>query len=133
MGMHGRLHKAFTSLELAIVIAIVGLLAAVVTPNFAAMRTDAQYAAEQSVAATVRTRVSLAYMQALARGGNAFPAALDDAELGPASDQNPLFTNVMEFGITDGNWTKTAANVYTYRPSGSTYFYTPANGKLTRS
>lgn len=128
-----RMKSAFTLVELVMVIVIIGLLAAVVTPKFASIKTEAQNAAESGTAAAVRSGINLAYMQSLAQGGNSYPAALDAAANAAASEANPLFTNVIESGVTDGNWTKTAANVYRYTPTGATFTYTPADGKFIKS
>ncbi|MFH1503866.1 MAG: type II secretion system protein [Candidatus Omnitrophota bacterium] len=52
-------NKAFTLLELLIVISIIAILAATVIPNFIGFDTEARLAATQTNLSTLRTRVSL--------------------------------------------------------------------------
>ncbi len=122
--------KAFTLVELIMVIVIIGLLAAVVTPQFVSMKDEAQNAAEEASVAAVRTGIKLIRMSNLAKGLDEYPAKLDDASKGDASDSNPLFTNVVEGGLTDGNWEKSGNNAYTYKPTGVKYKYDKKTGEF---
>lgn len=128
MAMHKP--KAFTLVELVMVIVIIGLLAAVITPQFTDMRSDAQLAAEQASVAAVRTGIKMIRMSNLARGGEEFPAELDTASNGDASDNNPLFSNVVEGGLTDPNWEKNNKTTYTYKPTGTKYKYDKKTGEF---
>jgi prepilin-type N-terminal cleavage/methylation domain-containing protein len=124
--------KAFTLVELVMVIVIIGLLAAVVVPQFGDMRTQAQAAAENATASAVKSGIKLAYMTNLTKGLSTYPATLDSAAIGLASATNPLFTTVIDNGVTDGNWRKTAATRYQFVPTGGTYVYTALTGLFTR-
>jgi len=121
----------FTLVELIMVIVIIGLLAAVVTPKFTTMRSEAQSAAEQGVVAAVRSGVKLAHLTNITQGDNNYPSSLDSADTGEASEDNPLFTEVIEGGLTDSHWEKTAATTYEYNPTGNTYAYSSADGTFT--
>ncbi|MGD8451481.1 MAG: type II secretion system protein [Phycisphaerae bacterium] len=126
--MKRRNYRAFTLVELVMVIVIIGLLAAVVTPKFTSMRTEAQDAAEQATLSAIRTGIKLVHMTSLAQGQDTYPTALDSAANGEASEKNPLFADVIEGGITDANWKKTGKRGYQYVPTGTTYVYDEKTG-----
>lgn len=126
-------HKrsAFTLVELVMVIVIIGLLAAVITPQFVDMRGEAQNAAEEATVAAVKTGIKMIRMSNLAKNvEDEYPEKLDDAKKGVAGDDNPLFTNVVEGGLTDPNWEKTANLVYRYIPTGIKYKYDKKTGEF---
>ena len=126
-------HKhAFTLVELVMVIVIIGLVAAVVVPQFGDMRTQAQSAAENATVSAVLSGIKLARMTNLTHGTDAYPATLDSAQVGLASSTNPLFTTVIDDGVTDSNWEKTAAATYQFVPTGNTYAYTAATGAFVK-
>lgn len=121
--------EAFTLVELVMVIVIIGLLAIVVTPKFIDIKTSAQTSAEQGTVAAVRSGIQIAHLANLAQGTDAYPASLDSASAGDASDTNALFTEVIENGISDPNWEKTAQG-YSYKPSGNSYTYDSGTGQF---
>jgi prepilin-type N-terminal cleavage/methylation domain-containing protein len=123
--------KAFTLVELVMVIVIIGLLAAVVVPKFGDLKDEARTAAEQGTVAGVRTGIKLVHMTNLAQGSDTYPATLDSASVGAGSETNPLFTNVIDGGISDGNWEKSDADTYEYTPTGNTYDYDSSDGSFT--
>ena len=127
-----RNQKAFTLVELVMVIVIIGLLAAVVIPQFGDMRTEAQGAAENATASAVISGIKLARMTNLTKGTDAYPATIDSAANGNASDMNQLFTNVIDNGVTDKNWKKVNATTYQFVPTTRNYKYDKTTGKFTK-
>lgn len=125
-----RRHTAFTLVELIMVIVIIGLLAAVVTPKFVDIKSEAQAAAEKGMVSGVRAGIKVAHLASLAQGTDTYPASLDSASVAAASASNPLFTAVIDGGVTDGNWSKASATTYTYTPTSITYTYTSADGSF---
>jgi len=96
----------FTLIELVMVIAILGILAAVAIPRFIDLSGDAQAAAEEGVVGSVRSGVYTYYAE-----NKAFPSALDNANDGDCTAANPCFGNVLEYAITE-DWSK-SGSVYT--------------------
>ncbi|MBN2445597.1 MAG: prepilin-type N-terminal cleavage/methylation domain-containing protein [Phycisphaerae bacterium] len=128
--MFSRVHRAFTLVELVMVIVIIGLLAAVITPQFTDMRDDAENAAETATVAAVRTGIKMVRMSNLAKNLDEFPTTLDSAANGEATNSNPLFTEVVENGLTDSNWKKTGKRSYQYVPTKTTYTYSTTTGEF---
>jgi len=131
-GARMKTRHAFTLVELVMVIVIIGLLAAVVVPKFSDMRTEAQGAAEQGTVAAVRSGIKLVHMTNLAKGLTDYPSKLDSSSTGQASEKNPLFTEVVEGGISDPNWEKVKGNTYKYGPTGNKYKYDKSTGTFKK-
>lgn len=130
MTLQHRRH-AFTLVELVMVIVIIGLLAAVVTPQFSSMKTEAQNAAEQGAVSAIRSGINLANMTRLAQGLDGYPSTLDSAANGVASATNVLFTQVIKDGVSDPNWQKTGNRRYRFNPTQRVYTYNQNAGTFT--
>ena len=115
--------RGFTLIELVMIIAILGILAAVAIPRFVDLTTSANEAAEKGVVGGVRAGIYTYYAQY-----RTYPGTLGDNAGGDCTDADPCFENVLgQGGVTD-DWSK-AGLVYT-GPTGSTYTYTPADGSF---
>jgi general secretion pathway protein G len=125
---------AFTMIELVFVIVILGILAAIAIPKFAATRDDAQVAKGRSDASAIRSAIVSERQGRLLRGDSAYVAALDDAA--EDTDGETLFdgnaTNpLLQYGIvsanSNGHWMKTNAG-YTYQVMGDPVDFTYTQG-----
>ena len=146
--MRDRIGQAFTLVELVIVIAIIGILAAIAIPRFIDIRSEAYIAQRDGVAGAVRSGI-LTVMAKNQVGGGAgtFPPNLETVwngigTVGGATSAatacvaaTPCFELLMEGGLNNSNWQQvSAANPWTYTftaPVGSgtkTYTYTNTTG-----
>lgn len=117
-------NKGFTLIELILVIAILGILAVAVAPQFVNIQANAQTAQANGVAGSIRDGINMQFAQALATSGTgAFPASLDANADGACAT---CFSNVLQSPIATG-WTK-AGLVYTHTATGTAFTYTPATG-----
>lgn len=131
--------KAFTMIELIFVVVVLGILAAVAIPRFAATRGDAQVAKYRADISAIRSAIISERQQRLFRGNPAFIAALDNggnALFGGLAGQ-VLLQNPIQASPGAGGWA-TAGNGLNYtatisQTSGgingaANFVYTPATG-----
>ena len=116
---------AFTMIELVFVIVVLGILAAIAIPRFAATRDDAHLAKGRSDVAAIRAGIVSERQSRLLKGETNYVAALDDGD--------PLFENVMQYGIKaqagNGHWQKNGNNyTFTIMGSGNTFEYNSTGG-----
>jgi general secretion pathway protein G len=116
--MRLRRSKAFTLIELIMVIMVLGILSAVATARFFDLSNSANSAAEKGVVAGVSAGLYTYFMQ-----NKTFPDSLDSAGEGQACNPaNPCFTNILgQGGITEG-WFKGSSTSYS-GPTGRIYIY----------
>ena len=115
------LHKAFTLLDLTIVLVILGIFAGIVVPRYIHLLGLSKIKAEQNAVESIRAGIA---------AGNPYPKALDVATTGECAAVNPCFTNVMAQPIIDSSWSRTITG-YT-GPDGGAYVYTADNGTFQK-
>ncbi|WP_294965702.1 prepilin-type N-terminal cleavage/methylation domain-containing protein [Sulfurimonas sp.] len=125
--------NAFTMIEIVFVIVILGILAAIAIPKFAATRTDAEIAKGRSDIASIRSAIVSERQVRLITGDS-------DYISGTNLNVGGLFGGVLMYAITDstesGHWTNTAeanaTNTYDYNVAGTnvSFTYTQSDGKF---
>ena len=136
-----RNNKAFTLIELVMVIVILGILAAAAIPKFADLTTSANEAAMIGVVGSVRSGISIVRSENLVKGLQTatfgYPPNLEIISTGPhaATSAAPLFDAVLsQGGITDG-WTSVAGGTMSYNYDAipdTTWIYTNSTGTFIK-
>lgn len=124
----------FTMIELIFVIVVLGILAAVAVPKFAATRVDAQISKGIADVASIRSGIVSERQSRLIKGSTGY---IQNGTGTKQLDNGGLFGGVLMYGVAndskDGAWSAIAGSgTYVYRAGGisTTFTYTPADGKF---
>lgn len=108
--------KAFTMIELVFVIVVLGILAAVAIPKFAATRTDAEITKGRSDIASIRAAIVTERQSRLIQGSNIWIPVLsqDTTTLFDGNGSSELLMYGISAGTGSGHWQSTSGTAYTY-------------------
>lgn len=128
--------KAFTMIELVFVIVVIGILAAIALPKFAATRDDATIVKGKATVANIQSGLVTERTRRIMRGDPKYPLSLDSNTTTSSTDgTTPLFTQVLEKPVIAkhgaGGWEKTAFKEYDFYINDSTtvtFRYDNSNG-----
>lgn len=133
--------NAFTMIEIVFAIVILGILAAVAVPRFAATRVDAQISKGRSDVASIRSAIVSERQARLIKGDNTFINKLHSSATSYFDSNGTAANSLLMYGITpkddDGHWhgaaTVAGNPVYYFKIKGAdnTFTYTQADGKFT--
>lgn len=140
-----KLRSAFTMIELVFVVVVIGILAAIAIPRFAATRDDAQMAKGRSDVAAIRSAIVSERQTRLLQGNSAYIAALDQGVANNTAgvilfdDNDNNLTNgaLLQYGIQtasgNGHWLKVDADTYKYTVMGTgvNFDYNSSTGTFT--
>lgn len=118
-------------LELVFVIVVLGILAAIALPKFAATRTDAMIAKARSDVAAIRSGIINERQTRIIKGDTTY---IDPSKL---NTSDGLFAGVLTYGIKDssneGHWHKTNNTTYTFKVGDTsvTFKYDKSKGTFT--
>ena len=119
--------KAFTMIEMVFVIVVLGILASIAIPRFAATRTDAEISKGRADVASIRSAIITERQSRLIRGDSSFITA---AQL----DNGGLFGGVLTYPIAASTgisgWSSSASGTYVYKVGGvgTTFDYNATTG-----
>lgn len=125
--------SGFTLIELILVIAILGILAAAVAPSFGNLLSSAATTGGRGTAGAIQSAINTKYAEAAAAGNPAWPTVLDSVAASGACDTTNLCFGDVAQPIVSNSWTKDSDTQYTYSEGGVTqvYTYDPLTGLFT--
>jgi general secretion pathway protein G len=110
--------KAFTMIELVFVIVVIGILAAIAVPKFAATRDDAMISRARSTVAALRNGIATERQKRILRG--------DFTDI-----DGPTAEGLLEYGLTS-DWSRSGDTFTFTAPDGSTCAFTVSGNRLTK-
>jgi len=133
--------NAFTMIELVFVIVVLGILAAVAIPKFAATRTDAQISKARADISSIRSAIVTERQSRLIKGDSAWISQLHGLNAGYYFDGVDVNHTLLTYGIKaedkDGGWhgqgTSGTSFTYKYKLGGAdnTFAYNPTAASVT--
>ena len=112
------MRKAFTMIELVFVIVVIGILAAIAVPKFAATRDDAMISRARSTVAALRNGIATERQKRILRG--------DFTDI-----DGPTAEGLLEYGLTS-DWSRSGDTFTFTAPDGSTCAFTVSGNRLTK-
>ena len=129
--------KAFTMIEAVFVIVILGILAAIAVPKFAATRTDAEISKTRADISSIRSAIVSERQTQLIKGINSYIDKLSTGEAGDSlfTGSNDTNRTLLMYGIAPDEWARTSDTAYTITIEGTTlpFTYTVLTGVFTCS
>jgi len=135
--------KAFTMIELVFVIVVLGILAAIAIPKFAATRTDAQISKARADISSIRSAIMTERQSRIIKGDSSWINSLSSGTTtlfdgnGTAATDAKLLMYGITAGTTNGHWstsdTASPYTHYTYKvgEKDCTFTYDSATGKFS--
>ncbi len=134
--------KAFTMIELVMVIVVLGILSSIAVSKMAVTRDDAILTKGRSQVASIRSAISLLRSKNMMTGKGGNPIHLDALSTATSNDGDPLFDydsnnsdpskKLLDYPIysqtSDGNWRKVAVDTYTFRALKTDINFTYSRG-----
>lgn len=111
------MNKAFTMVELVMVIVVIGILAAIAIPKLAVTRDDAIVTKAKTTVGTLRTAIATERQKRMLRGNFTH---VDGATA----------ESLLEYGL-DSKWSR-SGNTFTFTGPDGTCVFTVSNNKLTK-
>ncbi len=121
--MRTKRNDGFTLVEILIVVVILGILAAIVIPQFSQASTDAKTSSLASNLQTIRSQIALYKIQ-----NDDVPPAVDDFETEMVSE---YLQSVPVNPLTSGNGVGAATDDWHYTVSGSDYTFEAGDGSVS--
>lgn len=123
-------NHGFTLIELILVIAILGILAVAVAPQFVDIQASANAAQAKGVVGATRDGINMSYARLLATTGTgSYPSDLESTA-GTCDGSGACFDEVLK-NYPSTNWTESPANTYTHSGSGCVFTYVSASGTFS--
>ena len=129
--------RAFTMIELVFVIVVLGILASIAVPKFAATRTDAEISKGRADISSIRSSIVTERQSRLIKGDSSWISKLsdnDDKLFTGSDDNHTLLLYGISPGTTDGHWSVRDNNYskYMYKVGGKdcNLTYYDNNGKF---
>ena len=134
--------NAFTMIEAVFVIVVLGILAAIAVPKFAATRTDAHISKGRADIASIRSAIVSERQVRLIQGDSAWISKLHSSTTSFFDNNGTASCSLLMYGVTpedkDGHWHSYAAgtggtHTYKFKLEGSNnlFTYDPDDGTFT--